>query len=134
MIKIIFCLRRRPALSRQAFADYWLNEHGPLVRRLAGDLRIQRYVQSHTLLDDRLIPLIHARSAEPESFDGVAELWWRSADDIFAVGRTDAGVAAGQALLADERTFIDLARSPLFFAHEHEIVPGQEAPAAGGLR
>ena len=124
MIKIIFCLRRRPTLTREAFADYWLNQHGPLVRRLAADLRIQRYVQSHTLSDDRLTPLIHARSAEPEAFDGVAELWWRSVDDIFAVGQTGAGLAAGQALLADERTFIDLARSPLFFANEHEIVPG----------
>jgi uncharacterized protein (TIGR02118 family) len=128
MIKIVFCLRRLPKLSREAFARYWLEEHGPLVRRLAGDLKIRRYVQSHLLLDDRLTPLIHARSAEPEPYDGVAELWWRSLDDIFSVAQTEAGHAASQALLADERTFIDLPRSPLFFANEHEIMTDEARP------
>jgi uncharacterized protein (TIGR02118 family) len=122
MIKIVFCLRRRQELSREAFARYWLEEHGPLVRRLAPDLKIQRYVQSHLLVDDRLTPLVHARSTEPEPYDGVAELWWRSLEDILSVAQTEAGLAAGRALLADERTFIDLSRSPLFFANEHEII------------
>ena len=31
---------------------------------------------------------------------------------------------AGMALLADEQTFIDLPNSSLFFAEEHEVVPG----------
>ncbi|WP_293383528.1 EthD domain-containing protein [Phenylobacterium sp.] len=104
-------------------------EHGPLVRRLAGDLMIQRYVQSHLLQDDRLTPLIHARSAEPEPYDGVAELWWRSLGDIFSAAQTEKGLAASQALLADERTFIDLPRSPLFFANEHEILSDKARPA-----
>ena len=124
MIKIVFCLRRLPALSPQAFSQYWLEKHAPLVRSLARDLRIQRYVQSHTFIDDRLTPFAQARSLEPEPYDGVAELWWRSVDDILAAAQTPEGLAAGQALLADERTFIDLPRSPLFFASEHEIVPG----------
>jgi len=122
VIKILFCLRRLPSLSHAAFSRYWLEKHAPLVRTLAGELRIQRYVQSHTLSDERLTPLIHARSAEPEPYDGVAELWWRSVDDIMAVGQTQAGLAASRALLEDERSFIDLARSPLFFAQEHEII------------
>jgi hypothetical protein len=123
VIKVIFCLRRLPQLSPTAFSTYWREVHGPLVQSLAADLRIQRYVQNHTLTDDRLLPLIQARSAVTTPYDGVAELWWRSVDDILAVGQTDAGLAASGALLADERTFIDLPNSPLFFAQEHAVVP-----------
>ena len=35
MIKLVFCLRRLPHLSREAFQRYWLDSHGPLVRKLA---------------------------------------------------------------------------------------------------
>jgi hypothetical protein len=35
---------------------------------------------------------------------------------------TDAGRAAGAALLEDERRFIDLARSPLWLAEEHALI------------
>ena len=31
MIRITFLLRRKAELSLEAFQDYWLNEHGPLV-------------------------------------------------------------------------------------------------------
>ena len=48
MIKLTFCLIRLPHLTREAFQDYWLNTHGPLVRSLAGALRIRRYVQLHS--------------------------------------------------------------------------------------
>ena len=47
MIKLTFCLRRRPDLSREAFYDYWLNQHAPLVRRHQSALRMRRYIQLH---------------------------------------------------------------------------------------
>ena len=48
MIKIVYCLRRKAGMSAEAFHDYWLNTHGPLVRRHAETLAIRRYVQTHT--------------------------------------------------------------------------------------
>jgi hypothetical protein len=54
-------------------------------------------------------------------YDGVAELWWDSLDDLRG-DQTPKRVAAGQALLEDERKFIDLKRSPLFFGVEKVIV------------
>jgi hypothetical protein len=56
----------------------------------------------------------------PEMFDGVAELWWNSFDDIMSNDSAEAQ-AAGLALLEDERKFIDLPRSPLFFGEEKVI-------------
>ena len=122
MIKLIFCLRRKPELSLAEFQDYWLNKHAPLVRSHAETLRIKRYVQTHTI-DDPATQTVIARSrGAPEAFDGVAELWWESREDMAAGVATPEGRAASIALLEDERKFIDHARSPLWIAEEHAIV------------
>lgn len=52
----------------------------------------------------------------------MAELCWESIDTLMAPGLTEAGRAAGLLLLEDERRFIDLPRSPLFFVHERRII------------
>lgn len=122
MIKMIFCLRRLPHLSREQFQQYWLEQHAPLVREVAPLLRIRRYVQSHSFEDPRISASIEARKGQVEMFDGVAELWWDSVDDIIAVGNTREGRAAGRRLLADEANFIDIPASPLFYSREHVIV------------
>jgi hypothetical protein len=53
-------------------------------------------------------------------YDGVAELWWETLDDLRGP-QTPERDAAGRALLEDERKFIDLPRSPLFFGEERTI-------------
>lgn len=121
MLKLLFCLHRQPQLSREAFQRYWRETHGPLVRRHAAVLRIRRYVQSHAVGDGIDDALQASRGARP-GYDGVAELWWDSAEDLAAATASPEGRAASLELLEDERRFIDLARSTLFVATEHEIV------------
>lgn len=121
MVKLVFCVRRLPHLTREAFQRYWRETHGPLVARYAADLRIRRYVQLHTL-DHPLNALLAASRDAPAPFDGIAELWWDSPDDLAAATASDAGRVASQALLEDERRFIDHARSPLWIADEHPVV------------
>ena len=121
MIKLSFCLRRLPHLSREEFQRYWFDTHGPLVRKHAEALRIQRYVQTHTLLGDAADSLRATRGG-PAGYDGVAELWWNSEEDIAAALTLPGGTEAGRILLEDERKFIDLANSPLFWAREREII------------
>jgi uncharacterized protein (TIGR02118 family) len=121
VIKLTFCLTRVSHLTREQFQRYWLESHGPLVRSFAPALRIKRYVQSHALttpIDDRLR---RGRGA-PDGYDGVAELWWDSLEDLTAGGASPEGREAGRRLVDDERTFIDLARSPLWLAEEHPLV------------
>jgi uncharacterized protein (TIGR02118 family) len=124
MIKLSFCLRRLPSLSREQFQKYWFETHGPLVRKQAKALRIQRYVQTHTLLGDAADSLRATRGGPP-GYDGVAELWWKDEADLQAAMASPEGVEAGRVLLEDERKFIDLANSPLFWAREREIIPGK---------
>ncbi len=120
MIKLTFCLHRLPNLSREAFQTYWFQRHAPLVKKNREALRIRRYVQMHTG-PDALSDAIRASREAPEPYDGVALLWWDSIEDIVAATSEPEGVAAGRELLEDERKFIDMKCSPLFFGDEKVI-------------
>jgi uncharacterized protein (TIGR02118 family) len=123
MIKLVFALRRLPHLSRAQFQQYWREEHGPLVAKFRTDLRIRRYVQVHTA-EQPVNELLRSSRGAPEPFDGVAELWWDSLEDLAAALEQPAGREAGAALLEDERRFVDHARSPLWVGEEHVVIDG----------
>jgi uncharacterized protein (TIGR02118 family) len=122
MIKIIFCLRRKPGLSVEEFQRYWREDHAALVRRHAPALKIRRYVQSHTFDDPRIAAGLAVRGSQIEPYDGVAELWWDSIEDLIDVRLTEEGRAGGRELLEDEREFINMAESPIFYAHESVVI------------
>tara|TARA_R100000900_G_scaffold90923_1_gene70648 strand:+ start:357 stop:737 length:381 start_codon:yes stop_codon:yes gene_type:complete len=126
MIRITFCLTKRDELGLEEFQDYWLNKHAPLVKSVAGDLRIKRYVQLHTREwaenDGARVSRAGSLEAAPAIYDGVAELWWESLEDLRAATATEEGRQAGRLLLEDEAKFIDFSRSPLWYGEEHQII------------
>jgi uncharacterized protein (TIGR02118 family) len=124
VIKIVFCLRRLPTLSPDEFYRYWLESHGPLVRSHAATLGIRRYTQGHAISDPRLDVVGAARGCRIPPYDGVAEVYWDSVQDMIEASTSVQGQEAGRALLEDERRFIDLPNSSLFFVRDHEIVAG----------
>jgi uncharacterized protein (TIGR02118 family) len=122
MIKLVFCVRRKEGMGLDEFQRYWRETHGPLVAGNAEALRIRRYVQVHrreTSIDG---PARQQRGIESEPYDGAAELWWDSAEDIAAALEADEGRRAAAELLEDERRFIDLPRSALWLGEEHVVV------------
>lgn len=125
MIKLTFCLVRLPHLSREAFQAYWFDTHGPLVASVAETLKIRRYVQLHSLPEDLNAGVGTSRQAPPE-FDGVAQLWFDSLEALAENGRRPEAQAAAALLLEDERRFIDLPKSPLWWGRERVVV-GQQA-------
>jgi len=120
MIKLVFCLRRRPELSREEFQRYWYETHAPLVRKHAEALGIRKYIQVHST-SHPMNQAIQASRGAPDEYDGVAELWFDSLEAM-AANRSPEAAAAGAALLEDEAKFIDLARSPLWFAEERAVI------------
>jgi len=121
MIKLTFCLTRAPHLSREAFQAYWFNTHAPLVASVAQTLLIRRYVQLHSLPVQASAGIRASRDA-PAEYDGVAELWFDSLEALAANGARPEAQAAAALLLEDERRFIDLSRSPLWWGEERPIV------------
>ena len=124
MIAIKFCLRRLPHLSLAEFQDYWLNRHAPLVREHAETLGIRRYVQSHRIEDELLARAVGGRAENLVPYDGIAELWYDSAEAVRAMGQSEEARRAGRLVLEDEKKFIDLANSPIFWVHEQVIIGG----------
>jgi hypothetical protein len=82
---------------------------------------IRRYVQMHSLPAEASAGVRVSRNAPPE-FDGVAELWFDSLEAIAENGRRPEAQAAAALLLEDERRFIDLPRSPLWWGQERVVV------------
>jgi uncharacterized protein (TIGR02118 family) len=121
LIKLTFCVRRLSHLSLKDFQKYWLETHGPLVRRHAAALGIRRYSQVHRL-DSAVNDALRRSRDASEPFDGVAELWWDGIEEFAAATATPEGQAAARELLADERKFIDLASSALWIGDEHVVV------------
>ena len=119
MIKLTFCLKRLPSLSRAEFQKYWFETHAPLVASVQDALRIRRYVQLHSLPAETSAGLREAR-AGPEGYDGVAQLWWDSFEEM-TLRNDEKAAEAGRLLLEDERKFIDLSSSPLWWGEEKVI-------------
>ncbi len=126
MIRLEFALRRKAGMSRAEFQQYWREVHGPMVARHSTTLNIHRYIQLHTLDDPINEAMADARGGMEQPYDGVAELWWTDPQALGAFN-TPAGQAAGAELLEDEKKFIDLAHSPLWFAYEYpQVNPSEE--------
>ena len=125
MIRLEFVLRRKPGMSRADFQSYWRNVHGPLVAKHSTTLNIHRYIQLHTLDDPLNDALAVARGGMEPAYDGVAELWWETPEALPGAGNA-AAQAALLELLDDEKNFIDLPNSPMWFAYEYPQVNPSE--------
>ena len=123
MIKLVFVMRRRDELSPEEFRRYWLEEHGPLARRLLESLGARRYVQTHTL-DGDLNAALAASRGTAEAYDGLAEIWWDTLDALLAAVASEGGQRANETLAEDEARFIDFERSSIFVTEENTIIEG----------
>lgn len=120
MIKLMFCLRRLPHLSRAEFQAYWRDVHAPLVFARAQVMNLKVYIQHHALAD-KAVERMAACRGSPPSFDGIAELHWDLTGERTEAHK-DAARRANAELLDDERRFIDLTASPIFLVEDHEVI------------
>lgn len=106
MIKLVYCITKLPTLSFADFSRYWQEVHGPIGARIP---RLRKLVQSVTV----------RRADDPApDYDGMAELWFESWEDLLAARQSPEWRAA----TADEANFIDPARTAYFVTQEREIL------------
>ena len=115
-VRVMYVLQRRADLSRAACQRTWLVDHGPLVNSFAPVTGLRRYVQRHTVAADAHNGLTDGRDLAPEP-DGLTTAWLDSLDDL-ARPATPERIQANEAMIADERRFVDLARSRCFVTRE----------------
>ena len=106
MVKVVYCITKKAGLSDEDFFRYWKHVHGPIGARIP---RLRRLVQSHR----RTLP---GDTRQPD-FDGVAELWFDSVEDLLAARQS----AEWKASTGDEVNFIDHNKVAYFVSEEHVI-------------
>jgi hypothetical protein len=99
-------------------------ERRPLVRSVAETLRAKKYIQSHTIDTPLNTELVKSRGIT-DYFDGIAEAWWDSLEDLASAATAPEAQQAIQALAEDEAKFIDIAESTNFVTEEHVILISQ---------
>ena len=77
-------------------------------------------MQSHTLDSPLNEGLRDSRGMLPE-YDGVAEVWFDSEEDLVEAMSSPEGQRLSAALLEDEGNFIDHSKSSAFLVREHEL-------------
>ena len=110
MIKLIYCITKKPGMTDTAFHDHWERVHGPMAARIPG---LRGLVQSRALRlrDD----------VRPADFDGVAELWFDDVEALLEARQSEAWRLCG----LDEANFIDGTRVAYVVTEERAIVlPG----------
>jgi len=118
--KMVFCVKKNPEMSDEEFYDYWENGHGTLVKSWAETMGAKRYVQSYTLNTFANAYNQKTRGTK-EPYDGIAEIWWDSEEDFYKVAKAASTTDMNEVLLKDEKVFIDMENSSLFFTTENEI-------------
>ena len=121
MIKLVYCITKRDEVDSDEFYRMWLEEHGPLVKSVAEDLKAFRYVQSHTILPDVNVLLEYSREGLRPPYDGITEMWWETLEDLEQALSTPQGQAASAKLVEDEARIADFSKCRVFMTEEHQI-------------
>lgn len=127
MIKMVVEVWKKDGMSDEAFSRRWLNEHGALVRRLAGAMGFLRYVQSHKLPSPEIDAFAAGRGWKRPP-DGLTEVWWESEAAMQAAMSSPEGQAASAELAIDEAQFIESSKISAFLATEEVIFDFTKAP------
>ncbi|MGH7495549.1 MAG: EthD domain-containing protein [bacterium] len=107
MIKVVYCITKKPGMTDADFFHYWRNVHGPIGAKIPG---LKRFVQSHAVRA--------GDNARAGDYDGMAELWFENIEALLAARQSP----EWQASTEDEANFIDHKKVAYFVSREHEIV------------
>lgn len=111
MIKGIATAARRADFEEAAFHQYWKTVHGPLALQMSN---LRRYVQSHRL--SQPLP-----GFEQVPYDGVAEVWFDTLDELVNLPQNPQYQAGAQ---ADEPKFLDMSKLAFMATREHVVIDG----------
>lgn len=107
MIKLIAFLKRKPGMTMEQFKVRWVDEHTKLSAKMPGLLGYRININQPRQPDNH----------EP-TYDGTAELWWNSVEEMEAAFASEIGQAAGK----DADEFCELRYH--LYTDEYFIVPG----------
>ena len=121
LLKFYYPLRMLPELTFEDAQLYWRTTHGPVIRRMAQQMGVLRYMQVHRFEDEMENALRDARGTKTEAYAGHAELWLDRKDMVAGAGMPERA-KANQLAYEDEKNFIDFSKSAMWFGKEHVFI------------
>ena len=121
LVKLFFCLRHHENQSLDEAQLYWRTNHGPIIRGMAGSMRMKRYMQVHYYADEMEAQLRASRNTAVAPYTGHAEAWFDRADFALAAN-TPEGQRASELAVEDESHFIDFPRSAMWIGKERVMI------------
>ncbi|MCZ4521763.1 EthD domain-containing protein [Rhodococcus ruber] len=124
MFKFINALHRLEGKTREEFLDHWQNVHAPLVKSLAKEIRMKKYIQihpGHPAIVDAIVGPRGFNSIDGVEYDGFVECWWDSEEEFFAGMNSEEGKAAWATIAEDEPNFSDYKKGYVFVGDEVPI-------------
>jgi len=118
VLRVFFPLRHLESMTEEKARHYWLTQHGPIVRSHAAATGMLCYRQVHRANHPLDAAIQAPRGTKIPSYLGHAEAWV----DMGRAPNTEESRLANETFIADERNFIDFARSTIFFGKEHTII------------
>jgi len=112
--KMVFLFRRKDGMSREAFREHYVTSHSPLGLR------------NCLLLDGYVVNLVLSDA----EYDSVTMLWSASFADFMDISKAYAKPEDLEEILADEQTFFDPRRRPMFTVEER-VVFGDDVDPSG---
>ena len=112
MIHSHYFISNKPGMALDEFFTYWRKRH---VRAVSEPVpQIRRYLQSHRI----------AELGGESIYQGCAESWYDSVDDVIAMRNSP----AYPAMLADEANFIDPGSAEFLLTEDRAIIDGERKP------
>lgn len=107
MIKLVYCITKKPGLTDDDFFRYWKNVHGPIGARIP---QLRKLVQS-------LRVIVPGDKYEPD-YEGMAELWFDSVEALLAARQSEQWKVSSE----DEINFVDHSKVAYFISEELVIL------------
>lgn len=107
MIKLVYCITRKPGMTEEEFSHYWRHVHAHIGARIPG---VRRFVQSGRII----VP----GDRHQGDFDGMVELWFDNVEALLAARESREWKASTD----DEANFIDHTRVAYFVSEEHVVL------------
>jgi hypothetical protein len=119
MIKLVFCVRRKPELSVQEFRNRW-KDHQTFTRNIAKAMHAVRVTHSTTLaIEENEDFRLTRGTAEP--FDALMEVWWKDSGPVSEGFKNKQIQEMILRMRADQNKMVDLPRSMIFFTSEDNV-------------
>lgn len=106
MIKLVYCITKKPELSDEEFFRYWKEVHAPIGSRIPG---VRKFIQSKRLT----VP----GDAHAPDFDGMVELWFDDLPALLEARQSPEWKASTE----DEANFINHEKVAYFVTEEQVV-------------